>query len=250
MEKALREGKLHTSWINPNAEYEKAVQHFVAGILDPSPDNRFLEDFKQFQPAIARAGMWNSVSQVLLKIASPGVPDFYQGNEIWNLQLVDPDNRGAVDYKLRREMLTKLQDCPDASELAANPCDGAIKMHVTNRALRFRREHREVFSQGSYQALTAEGSRASQIVAFARTHASETVIALAGRFFLGLPSPAGEVWGNTAIALPKKFRGTTFEDAITGRTITAEQHNGVQVMSAAAAFASCPVALLFASLHK
>lgn len=109
MEKALSEAKMHTSWINPRAEYNAAVERFVEEALRPTPANTFLEDFRQFQAPIARAGMWNSMSQVLLKIASPGVPDFFQGNELWNFVLVDPDNRGPVHFELRRQMLSSLR---------------------------------------------------------------------------------------------------------------------------------------------
>ena len=109
MEKALSEAKIHTSWINPRADYNAAVERFVEEALRPSPGNAFLEDFRQFQAPIARAGMWNSIAQVLLKIASPGVPDFFQGNELWNLVLVDPDNRSPVDFQMRKQMLSKLR---------------------------------------------------------------------------------------------------------------------------------------------
>lgn len=102
MEKASREAKIHTTWINPNAEYDQALQRLVASVLEPSPDNAFLENFRQFQAPIAKAGIWNSISQVLLKGASPGMPDFYQGNEFWCFDLVDPDNRRPVNFESRR----------------------------------------------------------------------------------------------------------------------------------------------------
>ena len=100
MQKALHEAKIHSSWINPNVEYERALDSFVATALSSSADNAFLEDFQQFQAPIAKAGIWNSLSQLLLKIASPGVPDFYQGTELWSFHLVDPDNRGPIDFDL------------------------------------------------------------------------------------------------------------------------------------------------------
>src|SRR5579864_9392095 len=152
MQKALHEAKLHTSWISPNAAYDEAVQNFVAKVLQPSADNTFLEDFRQFQAPIAQAGMWNSLSQTVLKIASPGVPDFYQGNELWSFQLVDPDNRDPVDFERRRKMLSKLRGKKDADtaalmdRLMSSPCDGAIKLFITHRALSFRRDHKELFA--------------------------------------------------------------------------------------------------------
>ena len=105
MEKALREAKVYTSWVSPNVAYETITRDFVRALLDPVPGNEFLNDFTRFQHDLVLAGLLNSLSQVLLKIASPGVPDFYQGNEIWNFSLVDPDNRRPVDYSSIRSML-------------------------------------------------------------------------------------------------------------------------------------------------
>jgi (1->4)-alpha-D-glucan 1-alpha-D-glucosylmutase len=254
MEKALHEAKVHTSWINPNADYDRAVQKFVASVLYPSPGNVFLEDFRQFQAPIAKAGVWNSISQVLLKVASPGMPDFYQGNELWCFDLVDPDNRRPVDFELRRRMLQELR--PQAGgesaalveRLAANPYDGAIKLYVTSRALRFRKDHPHLFAQGSYVPLTAVGSRDNHVVGFARRLAGQTVIALAGRFFLRLfnshPAPSGDVWGNTAVVLPRRIEQRCFQDVFTGQSISIEQRDDGAVIPLAKAFSLCPAALL------
>ena len=254
MEKALHEAKVHTSWINPNVEYDQAVQKFVAAILDSSPDNSFLEDFRQFQTPIAKAGMWNSISQVVLKIASPGVPDFYQGNEIWCFNLVDPDNRRPVNFELRRQALGKLRPktgCDAAKlveRLVSNPCDGAIKLYVMSRALRLRREERELFARGSYMGLTAAGSRSKHVVGLARTLERKTVIALAGRFFLRLlnshPAPSGDVWGSTSMILPPEIEQQSFQDVFTGQPASIEHHDGKATISLASAFSRCPVALL------
>jgi (1->4)-alpha-D-glucan 1-alpha-D-glucosylmutase len=254
MEKALREAKVHTSWINPNADYDQALKKFVADVLSPSPANAFLEDFRQFQAPIARAGMWNSISQVVLKAVSPGVPDFYQGNELWCFNLVDPDNRRPVDFRLRREMLAKLRPSNgrDAAvlikRLAANPCDGAIKLYVTSRALRLRKDHRELFARGSYVPLTASGSRANHVVGFARTLAGKTIVVLAGRFLLRMfnshPAPTGEIWGNTVVTLPRAIDQRDFQDAFTGQHVSAEQRDGAPAFVLASAFSHCPVALL------
>ena len=255
MQKALHEAKVHTSWINPNADYDQAVQQFVSKILEPSPGNSFLEDFRQFQTPLAQAGMWNSLSQVLLKIASPGVPDFYQGNELWSFRLVDPDNRTPVDYDQCRRILARLRENegPDSTALVDrlmnSPCDGAIKLFVTQRALCFRREHRELFQAGSYIPLPASGNRSNHVVAFARQWNGEIVIALAGRFFLKIrnshPTPVGEVWGNTAITLPKKIKHCCFQDVFTGRTLTVDQRDGELVLPLSQAFSHSSVALLF-----
>ncbi len=176
MQKALHEAKVHTSWVNPNSEYEQAVTKFVERVLELSPGNAFLQELSQFQGPISKAGMWNSVAQLLLKIASPGVPDFYQGNDLWAFDLVDPDNRRAVNYDVRRQMLKSLREQADRDRAALldrlreNPCDGAIKLYVTSEALRFRREHRDLFAQGSYTALAAEGNRERHVLAFCARH--------------------------------------------------------------------------------
>jgi (1->4)-alpha-D-glucan 1-alpha-D-glucosylmutase len=200
--------------------------------------------------------MWNSIAQVLLKIASPGVPDFYQGNEIWAFDLVDPDNRRAVNYEVRRQMLASLRaqaarNRPALVErLRENLCDGAIKMFITSEALRFRREHAELFSQGSYAGLAAEGGRARHVVAFARARENQMMLAVTGRFFLKLCNshgkPIGDVWGNTTVALPKKVKHESFQNVFTGQTIAARRSDGRLSLPLNEVFSQCPVALLFA----
>ena len=256
MEKALHEAKVHTSWISPNAEYDEAVRHFISSVLDPSADNPFLEDFRQFHGPIAQAGMWNSLSQVVLKIASPGVPDFYQGNELWCFQLVDPDNRGPVDFESRRRILEGLRMAEHADPAAlmdrviSNPCDGAVKLLVTSRALRFRESHRELFTGGMYIPLTVDGKRSHHVVAFARQNRESVVLALAGRFFLKLRNshhlPVGEVWEDTRVVLPRRIKHSCFKDVFTGRTLAVHKQNGKTELPLTEIFAHCPVALVFA----
>ena len=252
MQKAIREAKVHTSWISPNVEYEAAVEHFVAGVLNP--DHAFLDDFLRFQAPIAQAGMWSSLSQVLLKIASPGLPDFYQGSELWNFDLVDPDNRHPVDYERRVRMLAALEEqpSPDAAalmnRLAAEASSGEIKLYITSRALRFRKNHHALFSSGAYISLAADGPHSQHVIGFARRLAGETVIALAGRFFVKLCNshrmPVGATWGNTVALIPRKLDQQCFQDVFTGRTIAAEKRDGAAAISLAQAFAHFPVALL------
>jgi (1->4)-alpha-D-glucan 1-alpha-D-glucosylmutase len=255
MRKALHEAKLHSSWINPNGEYDLAVQTFVANTLVASANNPFLQDLRQFIGPIAQAGMWNSISQLLMNIASPGVPDFYQGSELWSFQLVDPDNRGPVDFQLRKSILAKIQTVSDADRAAlvdrlmANPCDGAIKLYLTNRALHFRRDQRALFLDRSYVPLATAGSRANHAIAFARTSGNQIAIALAGRFFLKLRNshqcPTGEsVWLDSAVLLPKKLERRSFRDVFTGQTIAVENRDGQASIPLAKAFAHCSVALL------
>ncbi len=256
MQKALHEAKVHTSWVNPNSEYEQAVSKFVERVLDPVPGNIFLQELRQFQAPVANAGMWNSIAHLVLKIASPGVPDFYQGNDLWAFDLVDPDNRRAVNYEVRGQMLRNLGDqaardrAALVDRLRENPCDGGIKLYVTSEALRFRRDHRDLFAQGSYTALTAEGSRARHIVAFSRSVPNQNMVAVAGRFFLKLcnshSKPIGDVWGNTAVALPRKTAHRNFRDIFTGETLIAEDRDGAPFLPVNKLFARCPVALLVA----
>jgi (1->4)-alpha-D-glucan 1-alpha-D-glucosylmutase len=256
MQKALHEAKVHTSWVNPNSEYEKAVTTFVERVLEPSPDNVFLQELRQVQAPIAKAGLYNSIAQLVLKIASPGVPDFYQGNDLWAFDLVDPDNRRPVNYDVRRKMLRSFEEQAARDRAALvdglreNPCDGAIKLYITAEALRFRRDHRDLFAQGSYTALTAEGNRARHVLAFSRAAGHQTLIAVIGRFFLKLCNshnkPIGDVWGNTSIALPKKTEHRSFRDVFTGESVTAEEREGGLFLPINKVFSRCPVALLFA----
>ncbi len=139
MAKAMKEAKLNTSWVQPNDKRDSAVADFIARILDPSPRNRFLESFIPLAEEVARMGAINALSQILLKLTSPGVPDIYQGNEIWDFSLVDPDNRRPVDYVQRKKMLDALKGA-DPAELLDNWSDGRIKLFLTHRLLTFRRE--------------------------------------------------------------------------------------------------------------
>ena len=255
MEKALREAKVNTSWINPNAEYEAAFHNFLDAILDRSVSKPFLDDFIPFQARIATAGIFNSLSQTVLKIASPGLPDFYQGTEVWNFSLADPDNRRAVNYHRLQTLLARLRvaesENPAAlvDRLVAEPTDGSLKLYVTRTALRFRRENRTLFAKGSYMPLRPTGDRHKHVVAFARTFRETTLLVLAGRFFAQLEAssrlPVGlETWGNAEVVLRKQLPERPYRDILTGRTLTSARRNGNLVLSAADAFAHLPVALL------
>ena len=257
MEKALHEAKVHTSWINPNGEYERAVKAFVQRVLDPAPGNRFLQHFAEFQGPIARAGLWTSLAQVVLKIASPGVPDFYQGSEVWEFHLVDPDNRRPVDYEARRKTLARLQahsGCDRRAlmhQLTDSLCDGAIKMFITSEALRLRRDHLQLFAQGSYLGLGVEGDAARNAIAFARESADQSILALAGRFFLKLcdsgAKPIGDAWKNTSVVLPRKMAHHKFRDVFTGAELSVQSIEGRPMLPLSEVFAHCPVALLVGS---
>jgi (1->4)-alpha-D-glucan 1-alpha-D-glucosylmutase len=202
MAKAIKEAKVNTSWIQPNEAWDTAVAEFTARILDPSPRNRFLESFIPVAEEAARIGAINSLAQTLLKLTSPGVPDIYQGNEVWEFSLVDPDNRRPVDYTQRREMLDALGDVVP-EDLLGNWMDGRIKLFLTHRLLKFRRENAELFRRGSYTPLSLTGARADCCIAFAREFESRSIVVLAPRLSsrVGFP-PIGEAWGDTVLQLP------------------------------------------------
>src|SRR5437899_7334876 len=145
MLKAIREAKQRTSWANPNADYEAAVAGFVKAILSPTRAEPFLESFVPFQRYVARLGGFNSLSQVLIKLTAPGVPDIYQGNELWDLSLVDPDNRRPVDYDLRRKLLAELAQGLTPEAILRRSGEGLPKLWVTRQALHFRRRRPELF---------------------------------------------------------------------------------------------------------
>jgi (1->4)-alpha-D-glucan 1-alpha-D-glucosylmutase len=202
MAKALKEAKINTSWIQPNEQWDAAVNEFVARVLDPSEKNRFLPAFLPMAEEIARLGAINSLTQVALKLTLPGVPDIYQGNEIWDFSLVDPDNRRPVDYQQRREMLDSLSGAAPGDLLEHWP-DGRIKLFLTQRLLRFRRDNAALFAAGNYLPLTVSGPFADSCIAFLREHEGKWIAVIVPRLSsrVGFP-PVGEKWKETAVQLP------------------------------------------------
>lgn len=254
MVKAIKEAKIHSSWINPNDEYEQAVRAFVRAILEPGEENQFLPDFLKFQALIAHAGISNSLSQTLIKITAPGVPDFYQGTELWDFNLVDPDNRRPVDYALRQTMLDSLRVEPGrdvaalVDRISAHPADGRIKLYLASRALNFRREHHRLFTEGAYQPLHAEGGQEHHVIAFARTLGEQVAMVVAGRLFTrlgdGAALPTGEVWGETKLRIPDELAAGNYRDVLTDQKwcLTCEARERSLPLSQV--FAHLPVALL------
>ena len=251
--KAAREAKVHTSWTRPNAEYESAIERFVTELLAQPERNAFVADFAPFAARIARIGMFNSLSQVALKIASPGVPDFYQGNELWDLSLVDPDNRRPVDYGLRRSMLDALKErftaederqTEEARRLVEHMEDGAIKLYVTWRGLQLRRAFRPLFTHGEYLPIETRGMHADRICVFARVGDGQAAIAAAPRLIGPLIADDGvpvgaAVWGDTAVVLPQRL-ARCYRNAYTGERIHGE-YGAIAVSQLLTVF---PVALL------
>ena len=234
--------------------YEDALMIFINSILERSPGNAFLEDFIPFQRKVSRCGMFNSLGQTLLKIVSPGVPDFYQGTELWDFSLVDPDNRRPVDYELRMRMLEDIRKrtarpAQLARELMKDKESGEIKLYVTHKALTFRRQNRELFERGEYLTLDAVGSRSDHVCLLARRIGKKRLIAAVPRFLMRLTAaesePLGaEVWNDTAIVIPFADAGAQYYNIFTGETVTAIELDSTTVLPLAAVFSVFPVALL------
>ena len=253
--KAAREAKVHTRWISPHLEHEQALKAFLSAILREAADNAFFQDVQKFQARLAFWGALNSLSQVLLKTVSPGVPDFYQGTEIWNLSLVDPDNRRPVDFHQRAELLKHLKRQEKKGlraliqELLAHWETGGIKLFITYKALNFRRRHLDLFLHGDYLPLTAAGEREGHLVALARRHDSRWALAAAGRFFSRL-SPSGEfplgeeVWGETALLLPPEAP-SEWRQVFTGVDLTTVPGSQNRSLPLKEVFKDLPVALLY-----
>jgi (1->4)-alpha-D-glucan 1-alpha-D-glucosylmutase len=225
MVKSVREAKLHSTWTSPNTAYEEAVLGFVRVALDTSRPNAFLDGFLPFQERVARLGYRNSLVQTALKLTLPGMPDIYQGAELWDLSLVDPDNRRAVDYETRDRLLTGTM-----SELAIdrhgamralleNWHDGRCKFAVIQTLLAARGRHEILFAKGGYEPLTTSGPRADQICAFARMHGKDQLLVVAARF----PSrhETDTAWGETCVAWPAGFNGAaSWFDLLTGKAVS------------------------------
>jgi (1->4)-alpha-D-glucan 1-alpha-D-glucosylmutase len=223
VEKAMREAKRNSSWIDPNAPYEQATREFIARLLDPT--GPFLPCVTAFLESIRRPSQLAALAQLVVKATAPGIPDFYQGTELWDLSMVDPDNRRPVDFAVRRRALAELSRddgaasgrAARAAELLASADDGRIKLWLTATLLRSRRRERDLFAHGSYIPLAVEGPRRDNVVAFARRWQGRVVIVIASRFFTQLPADGmGEAWQDTAIAVPPEVPIHAFIDELTG----------------------------------
>jgi (1->4)-alpha-D-glucan 1-alpha-D-glucosylmutase len=253
--KAVREAKVHTSWTNPNPPYDEALARFAEAILDPERSAAFLEDFTLFQARVAHVGSLNSLGQTLVKLTAPGVPDFYQGTELWDLSLVDPDNRRPVDWAERRrlldELLTAVAAAPDraalAHELAKSRTDARVKLFVIHEGLRFRRAHRALYEAGAYQPLEARGAWAEHVGAFARVDSGAAALTIFPRLLArrGVDAlPLGrEYWADTRLPLPAALAGR-YRNVFTGERVETEDTGHGAGLALGAVLTSFPLALL------
>jgi len=253
MEKAVHEGKINLSWINPHQEYSEALRRFVARILSPgteSKPNNFLRLMHEFIPRLAWFGVINSLAETLLKLTSPGVPDVYQGQELFNFTLVDPDNRRPVDFSLAEKYLREFehrQPSPElCRELLEHWTDGRLKLWITHRGLCVRSEAGELFRHGDYASVKVEGERREHVVAFVRRHRQAAALIAVPRLSFTMLNgesrlPKSEDWGATRLRAPQEFSGREFHNVLTGERV-AVQPNGELLCREV--FASFPVALL------
>jgi (1->4)-alpha-D-glucan 1-alpha-D-glucosylmutase len=255
MHKAMREAKVFTSWVNPSEPHEQAMTQFVEAVLD-TDNAAFRDDFVEFQRRVAQYGIYNSLAQLVVKIGAPGVPDFYQGTELWDFSLVDPDNRRPVDYERRRTLLGELEPAPDgdwkalARRLMESPRDDRLKLYTTTTMLRFRRDHRAVFDAGSYEPLSFEGARRDHLFGFVRGHEDHHVFVIVPRLVATLmpdadQPPLGDApWGDTRILLPEGRTEARFRNVFTNTCVTVHREEGRAFLRASEVFEHFPAATL------
>jgi (1->4)-alpha-D-glucan 1-alpha-D-glucosylmutase len=253
--KAAREAKTNSDWLHPNQAHEEALLGFAEAILAPSKDNRFLPDFLRFHEVISFHGALNSLSQVLFKITAPGAPDLYQGSELWDFSLVDPDNRRPVDYRKRIALLESLRRQETENrrgllkDMVAGWQDGRIKLYLTDKALDFRRAHAPLFLDGEYIPVETAGAKRENVVAFCRRHQDAWSLTVAPRWTTQLASapraPLGErAWLDTALHLPEGAP-LAWRDVLTLETVSNRRFDdGGRILLLRHVLRRLPVALL------
>jgi (1->4)-alpha-D-glucan 1-alpha-D-glucosylmutase len=247
--KAVREAKVHTAWLQPDMKYEDACVSFVESILVPEESNAFLKELKPFQAKVAHYGVFNSLSQTLLKITAPGVPDFYQGTELWDLHLVDPDNRRPVDFELRFRYLKEIRRGIETDvleliqELLAMKEDGRVKLFLLGQALNARKANADLFQKGAYNPLAVEGRFRKHLIAFARRDNSAWSVTVVPRFLTAVVEDGGlplgpEVWQDTEVILLEPAP-SLWRNVLTGQVLSGDRRLRVGEI-----FRHFPVALL------
>jgi (1->4)-alpha-D-glucan 1-alpha-D-glucosylmutase len=253
MLKAVREAKQNSSWINRNTEYETAVSSFVRALLAPGAKNRFLPDFVPFQRRVARIGVWNSLSQTLLKLTSPGVPDIYQGSELLDFSLVDPDNRRPVNYGRRRQMLELVRRWDHDTNALCNsletPEDSGLKLYLIWNILCLRQQQPNLFQHGEYFPLTVEGAKADHVVAFARKSGSTIALVIVPRLVAGLlndidqPPIGPRIWEDTLVLLPFRGYSGKCQNSFSRGVLNVRKMTDHAVINVSEALADFPVTL-------
>ena len=252
MVKANREAKVRTSWTSPDEAYEKAVERYIGAALE---NETFVSEVAAFAGGIAPAGYCNGLARLLVHLTSPGTPDIYQGDEMWNFALVDPDNRRAVDFESRRATLDGLDaaldggDRADAcAEMLRSVADGRLKMHVTRTALRIRHETPGIFTRGRYAELDGRGERAAHALAFSRSLEGAMVVAAVTRLPVRLSGtvgiPTGLAWGDSEIMFPRSDVPRRWRCALTGRAVETQNAEVGAALLAREVFLTLPVAVL------
>lgn len=246
--KSSREAKTYSSWLNPSEEYENAFMSFAEKILTISEENKFFSDFSNFQKKIAHFGIFNALSQAIIKLTSPGVPDIYQGSEMWNLSLVDPDNRRPVDFELRKRYLKEIKEAESGNlkkyfkKILDSKNDGRIKLFLTYRTLKYRNANSDLYLDGTYIPLTAEGKFKENIIAFAREKDGKWSVTVAPRFLTDIIDeselPIGAyIWEDTWLKIPANTSG--WVNQLTGDKMTNDGKVAISDI-----FKSFPIALL------
>lgn len=252
MDKATNEAKVHTSWVTANNEYDKAIHHFIRSILS---DSDFIQNFHSFQQRTAYYGVFNSLAQTMLKFTSSGVPDTYQGCEVWNFSLVDPDNRRSVDYPMLHQALNTLVRDSEAdrpalvSGLMENPQDSLIKLYLSHTVLNYRRQHETLFRDGDYLPLAVQGNRSRHVCAFRRTEPDNATIVGVPVLVVALTDSAqrspvsGGVWQDTRLLLGDSVR-QQYRSIFTGEVLAVRDQYEQPGLSMADVLNGFPVALL------
>jgi (1->4)-alpha-D-glucan 1-alpha-D-glucosylmutase len=239
MHKAMREAKIDTSWLNPSEPHERAMTRLIDFVLEPD-HAAFRADFVEFVQRVARPGIYNSLAQLAIKIGAPGVPDFYQGAELWDFSLVDPDNRRPVDYPRRRALLAELDEAVSregraalAARLTATPADDRLKLYATTTMLRFRRKQRTIFEDGGYRPIEVRGPHRHRVFAFARDAGERHALIVVPRLMASFDG----TWADTRLELP--FGPRAYHDVLTDRCTPP-----LTELAVADVFAAFPVAVL------
>ena len=246
MIKSMREAKVHTTWTLPDHAAEDAMLSFVEDALDVSRSTALLDAVLPFARHVARLGAHNALAQTALKLTVPGMPDIYQGSELWDLSMVDPDNRRPVDYALRERLLAEVQDGLEKDRGGAIRTfmgswqDGRMKLATIATLLHHRREHPALFAEGNYEAVAAEGAQAHQICAFLREHEDQRILTAVVRFPARLEEAA--LAADLVLPLPEPLHGLRWRDLITG-----VEHAPCEALPAAKLFTTAPVTVLVPS---